>query len=225
MLPLNYIPLIERFAELAGLTLIEGQEAFELIQTLRLILQADAAGVEAMRNIDQVEAQIEQSRKMTNRVRAIVPSGGFDPISQQRAVQHTDDLGRKTILVSTSSDESVILHLVVILRRPKNFKLHIYPERLASRVGKFLFRLQDIQLGDATLDHLVMIKAEDVPGATELLTDAQVQSELRAVYAPKNYNPQPVCNDISVRVSVTPRVTPEELQWWHERLLALEAAL
>ncbi|MCA9778715.1 MAG: hypothetical protein KC800_18430, partial [Candidatus Eremiobacteraeota bacterium] len=137
MLPLNYIPLIERFAELAGLTLIEGQEAFELIQTLRLILQADAVGLEAMRDIDHVEAQIEKSRSMTNRVRAAIPSGGFDPISQQRGVHHTDDLGRQTILVSTSGDESVFLHLVVILRRPKNLKLHVYPERLASRVGKF----------------------------------------------------------------------------------------
>lgn len=225
MLHLNYIPSIERFAELAGLTLIEGQEAFELMPTLRLFLQADTAGVEALQNLGQVEAWIEKSRKAAEKINAKIPSGTLSPLSQQRAVNHTDDLGRKTILVATPTEKSAILHLVVVLRQPKNLKLHIYSEWLGSRIGKFLFRLQDVQVGDPILDPLVMIKAEDVTGATELLKETKVQAGLRAVFAPKDYHPYPACNDLSVRVSLTSRVTPEELVWWHEQLLALEAVL
>lgn len=216
---------IERFAELAQMECIEGQKAFELSQTLQLIRQADTAGIEAMRNTEQVEARIEQSRKMINLVTAVIPLDGFDPLSQQRAISHTDEDGRKTVVIYTSQDKTVTIHLVMMLRSPLDLKLHIYPEWFGSRVGKFLFRMQDIQLGDPNLDPLVMVKAEDVAGATRLLTGQKVQAELKALYTAKEHHPVTVINDISARVSLSSKLTAEKLLWWHERLAALESVL
>lgn len=216
----HYVAALVAAAQELGLELKEGQEALEMGETLSMIRSADSAGFKAMEKAGAHQDRIEQSRDLLSQLEAVLPVGKF--FEGHRAAMGTHR-GCRVLMVPNIRNESSSIIIVVMLQQPLSFNLHIYPETLGSKIGKFFLRVQDLQLGNAQLDPLVMVKAGDVAGATRKLTGTEVQKALLSVYQPGQGTP--TCNDISVRASVDGDSTSQHLLDWTERLTGLALAL
>ncbi len=215
----NYAAALVAAAQELGLELKEDQEAFELGETLGLISTADSAGFRAMETAGAHQERIERSRDVISQLDAIFPVGGFFEGHKAAIGSHR---GCKVMLIPRVKNEVSRVIVVVMLNEPLQCNLHIYSETLGSRLGKFFFRVQDLQLGHPQLDPLVMVKAENVADATRCLSGTAVQDALLAVY--KSGSGSPVCNDISVRATVEDGATSQQLVDWVERLTELALA-
>ncbi|MBI2565462.1 MAG: hypothetical protein HYV63_00335 [Candidatus Schekmanbacteria bacterium] len=60
--------------------------------------------------------------------------------------------------------------------------MRIYPESWTSKVGKTVFRTQDVQVGQSELDSTVMIKATAVANVQDLLKNAPLQRKILALF-------------------------------------------
>ena len=65
---------------------------------------------------------------------------------------------------------------------PFELGLRVYREGFWSKVGKTIFRTQDIQTGHRDLDDQVMIKGSEVRGVEDLLSTLVVQDSLLALF-------------------------------------------
>lgn len=216
----DYARAIVATAEKFGLELREDQEAFELTESLNMIRAADSAGAQAMERAEEFQGRLQEKKDMLGRLGAFLPMGDF--FKGHRAAMGSSR-GCRAMLLPEIQDESSKIHLVVMMSAPLDVGLHIYPESLAGKIGKFLFRLQDIQLGHQQLDPLVMVKARDQRAATRRLSGTAVQNALLALY--EEGEGGTVCNDISVRACLGGSASAEQLGTWLERLTDLAVAL
>jgi len=96
--------------------------------------------------------------------------------------QHEFTLLRKSKGSSSSSNRpSYYVSAALFFARPYRLGMRVYPEGLGSKVGKFLLRLQDVQVGNPEFDPKVMIKAKDVPGVQSILANPGLQEKLLAL--------------------------------------------
>ena len=127
--------------------------------------------------------------------------------------------------ITQGGDGNKVTKLLVVLRFPRSldYVLNIYPEHSLHRIGKVLFRLQDIQMGHPELDQKVMVKAKRVSSAKNLLSYDRVHQALLALY--DGSFEYAVVNDVSVRVILNRRVDPSEYDPIVEKLLNVSKAL
>ncbi len=78
---------------------------------------------------------------------------------------------------SSTPSASYSVHVQLFFPEPAELGLSIYRERFWSKVGKFL-GAQDIQSGNAELDPLVMIKAQDEGRARRMMEEPDLQLAL-----------------------------------------------
>lgn len=216
----RYAQAVVEAADQLGLELREDQEAFELTESLNMIRAADKAGAGALEKAGEMQEQLQQKKDLMSKMGAFLPMGQF--FQGHRAAMGAYR-GCRVLLLPEISDNTSRLHVVVMLPQPLSLNLHIYPEGLASRVGKLLLRLQDIQIGHAQLDPLVMIKAGDQRGATRMLTGTDVQNALLTIYQAGEGDP--TCNDIACRVNLPGAVSGAQVCDWVERLADLAVVL
>jgi len=79
-----------------------------------------------------------------------------------------------------SSSESV--HIGLLFSRPVRQGMLLAPETFFARVGRALFRTQDLATGNAELDRLVVVKAQEEAPVRVLLADRRVQAALLALF-------------------------------------------
>lgn len=68
--------------------------------------------------------------------------------------------------------------VTVRFRRRLGFGLRIVRENMGHKLGKLVRMTQDLQVEDSTLDPLVLIQAEDTPGAQAWLSDPALRADL-----------------------------------------------
>jgi hypothetical protein len=73
-------------------------------------------------------------------------------------------------------------HLHLLFVPPLELGLRVYREGFWSKVGKTIFRTQDIQTGHRDLDDRVMIKGSQVKGVGDLLSSQATQNTLLALF-------------------------------------------
>lgn len=127
--------------------------------------------------------------------------------------------------ISEGGEGNKVTKLLIVLRFPRSldYVLNIYPEHSLHRIGKFLFRLQDIQMGHPELDKKVMVKAKRVSSAKNLLSYDRAHQALLDLY--DGSFEYAVVNDASARVIINRRVNPSEYDTILEKLLNVSKAL
>lgn len=172
MIPLSIVFSLKRKAkileagralgEALGLELVDGQEAFR-----RARLGAD----------DEALAQFD---KLPPLLRNLLARGGSWSLRGERGGL------RVAIYPETrSSGRNSTTYTVVraYLREPLGFELRVRREGVAAKLGKALFKLQDIEIGDEVLDPLIRIKAGDPDRARLVLGRAEARRALAALAA------------------------------------------
>ena len=127
--------------------------------------------------------------------------------------------------ISEGGEGNKVTKLLIVLRFPRSldYVLNIYPEHALHRIGKVLFRLQDIQMGHPELDKKVMVKAKRVSSAKNLLSYDRAHQALLDLY--DGSFEYAAINDASVRVIMNRRVDPSEYDTIVDKLLNVSKAL
>ena len=83
---------------------------------------------------------------------------------------------------SGGSRNAPSIHVSLLFNRTEKLGLLLAPETFFTRVGRTLFRTQDLPTGNAELDKLVVVKAEEEAPVRVLLGDRRVQEALIALF-------------------------------------------
>ena len=212
----NPLPIALDLAKELQWKVAKGQQAVGLAQTLSLVVAADQAGAEVLRSEEQhMQAAVEhvQARESLN---SLSPGLAELLLGQQTAVNGT--YRERSVLVipqavnpDATRRRPAQQNIAMMLSRPLALQLYLYPESFASKIGKLFLRHQDIVLGNAELDPLVMIKARDEAGALQILGRPEVQEALLALYRQRTPPCYPQCNDVALRATVQGRHNLKDL--------------
>lgn len=192
-----------QIAERLGWILVTGTDAAKAQPVLTLVRDADRAGADVMDSSDKYDKAadaIERSLKAFE----VFPGAGLILNAMQVVCGRME--GQDVYIFPASEGggkdrpSRKRLDIVVLMKNRLDLKLHIYPEHFFSRVGKFLFRLQDIQVDDQRIDEAFMIKATDSKATRQLLSHSEIRATLQALLE-EPYLP-PVINDVAVRTTI-----------------------
>lgn len=192
-----------RLAEALEWSVVSGGDLAMVNPVLNLVADADRAGAKVLEDSAKYDA-LRKSGKQTYDLMLKIP--GMDRVlnSVQVACGRLD--GHEIYIFPGSSDKGKSdretssrrkLDVVLIFKDSLDFKLHMYRETWLSRLGKLLFRVQDVGLGDPMVDDAYMIKAKDPEKAWRILSHPKVLAALNTVVDQPFV--VPVLNDVSVR--------------------------
>lgn len=215
-----------QIAERLGWVLVTGTEAAKAKPVLSLVRDADRAGADIMESSEKYEKETEEIERSLKAFE-MFPGAGLILNAMQVVCGRMAEQDVYVFPGSQGGGEKrrsrKKLDIVVLLKNRLDLKLHLYPEHFFSRVGKFLFRLQDIQLGDQRLDETFMIRAADSQATSRLLLRPKVKEALYALL--KDPHDPPVINDVSVRSTIYQPLEIEPVLEHIDRLATLAAAL
>lgn len=192
-----------RIAQKLDWIMVTGTEAAKAKPVLTLVQDADRAGAATLENSEKYDKETETIEKS---LKAFETFPGASLILNAMQVVCGRMEGHDVYLFPGSEGggenqpSRTRLDIVVLLQNPLELKLHMYPEHWYSRVGKFLFRLQDIHIGDEKIDEAFMIKAADSQTTGRLLRSPDIREALQLLLN-EPYGP-PVINDVAVRNSL-----------------------
>ena len=215
-----------QIAERLGWILVTGTDAAKAKPVLTLVHDADKAGAEVVENsekYDQEKQTIEKSLKSFE----MFPGASLFLNAMQvvcgRMQEHDVYIFPGSEGGNDNSTSRKKLDLVVLLKNRLELKLHMYPEHWYSKVGKFLFRLQDIHISDEKVDEAFMIKSAEPRVTMQLLRKPEILPTLhRLIEEPYS---APVLNDVAVRNTLYYPIEAEQVIGHIENLVALAAAL
>ena len=215
-----------QLAQRLGWVMVTGTEAAKAKPVLTLVHDADRAGAEVMDRSDKYDKETETIERS---LKAFEMFPGADLILSVMQVV----CGRREeqdVYIFPGSEgggknrpSRKKLDIVVLMKTRLDLKLHIYPEQFFSKVGKFLFCLQDIQVGDPQIDEAFMIKATDSQAPRQLLSDSEVRTALLALL--EEPYPRPVINDVAVRATIYLPLEVDQVIEQIDKLSKLAAAL
>ncbi len=133
---------------------------------------------------------------------------------------HGSYRGFETYLCSEIHSPSVLM-VMLRLANPEPQKLLLYAEGFLSKLGKKLFKSQDLQIGDEKLDALVMVKSSAPESTLRLLQKPATIEALLSLY--ERY-PDSVTNDVSLRLKLADP-TPGDLRDALDRLCQVAESL
>jgi hypothetical protein len=215
-----------QIADKLGWVLVTGTDAAKAKPVLTLVHDADKSGAEVLDDSGKYEQEkktIEKSLKAFE----MFPGASLILNAMQvvcgRMDEHDVYLFPGSEGGSENSSSRRKLDLIVLLNNRLNLKLHMYPEHWYSKVGKFLFRLQDIHIGDERVDEAFMIKSSESRTTMHLLRKPEILESLH-VLIDEPFE-APVVNDVAVRNTVYYPVQAEQVIDHLQKLVRLAAAL
>lgn len=207
--------------------LVSGTDAALAKPVLTLVTDADKSGAEVLEDsekYDQEKANIEKS------LRAFEAFPGASlflnamqvvcGVMQEQSVYIFP--GREGGNNSNSQSRPKI-DIVVLFEKSLEMKLHMYPEYWYSRVGKALFRLQDIHVGDEKIDEAFMIKGEEPRVVGQFLRTSGIKDALHTLLTAPHENP--VINDVAVRATLYYPLDADQVIQHTEKMVALSARI
>ena len=215
-----------RIAEKLGWTLVTGTDAAKAKPVLTLVEDADKAGAEVLEDSGKYEQEKETIEKSLKAFEMFPGASVF--LNAMQVVcgrMEEQDVyifpGTEGGTETTSSQRR--LDLVVLLKNKLELKLHMYPERWYSKVGKFLFRLQDIHISDEKVDEAFMIKSSEPRVTMQLLRKPEILESLHRLIA-EPYD-APIVNDVAVRNTLYYPIEADQVIEHLRQLAGLAAAL
>lgn len=206
--------------------LVTGMDAASAKPVQTLVNDADKSGAEVLQDSEKYEkekATVEKSIKMFQKFL------GTSLISDSMQVVCGRHLDQDVYIFpgSESGGENrpskKFLDLVVLFNNNLGLKLHMYPEYWYSKVGKALFRLQDIHIGHEDVDGAFMIKSSQPKVAQLLLRKDEILGGIRSLL--NGPFDTPIINDVSVRNKVYLPVELDSVLDEVKRLAELAAAI
>lgn len=220
MIRAPFTQVIEKAAEQLGLEVRQGQEAFELSYSRRMLEAADEIGREALKKAKSYQDDLERTRVHFAKINEHLPIASF--LDNVNAAMGQLD-GDTIFLLPEVKSKSETLHLALMFAKPQQQTLYLFPQRWYHNLASAVFGLEDIQLGDSQLDPLVIIRAADSEKAAQLLRQPEVSRALLDLFSDKEVGT--VVNDLSVRMAVSRVPSPEEIVTWVKRMQTLSQAL
>lgn len=235
----SFIEILEKHAEKAldgsvqaeiadklNWVLVKGADAALAKPVQTLVLDADRAGAEVLQNSQKYDTEREQLETSLRAFEAF-PGASLFANAIQVVAGRMDGQDVYIFPGSEGGGENTRsrrkLDLVVLLKNSLELNLHMYPEYWLAKVGKFLFRLQDIHISDELIDETFMIKAKKPKLCLDLLREPEVTEALHQII--KTDYGAPVINDVSVRNSLYLPAEADEIISYIRKLVALATAL
>jgi hypothetical protein len=170
-----------------GLEHLKGSPAMAVFHRIKILEQGDAIGAAVL---EQVCALDDQPSMIS-----------FVAIQGARGTYR----GFETYLCSEIHSPSIFM-MMVLFPKPEQQKLLLFREGFLSRVGKRLFKSQDLQLGDEKLDALVMVQSSDPEATLKSLRRPPLRSALLDLY---EKHPDAVINDVGIRLRLNSPTSSE----------------
>jgi hypothetical protein len=174
-------PIDTKKAQELGLSYLSGSMAMAIFHRIKTLEQADCIGAAVLEQVADLDGS------------AAMPS--FVPLSAAKGTYRNFETYLCTEIHSPS-----VLTVMCLFPKPEQRKLLLYPEGFLSKIGKRLFKTQDLQIGDDRLDSLVMVKSSDPKSTLASLQRPLVIEALLALY---ERHPDTVINDIGLRLKLT----------------------
>jgi hypothetical protein len=209
-----------------GWALVTGADAALAKPVLTLVTDADKAGAEVLHDsekYDQEKATMEKS------LRAFEAFPGASLFMNAVQVVCGTMLEQSVYIFpgaeggSENTSSRRKLDLVVLFQNSLKMKLHMYPEYWYSKLGKVLFRLQDIHVGDQRLDEAFMIKGEKTRLVGQFLRTPEIMSAIHDLLDDTFENP--VINDVSVRNTIYYPVDADQAIEYIKKMVKLSAVI
>ena len=215
-----------RIAEKLGWILVTGTDAAKAKPVLTLVGDADKAGADVLEDSGKYEKEKETIEK-SFKAFEMFPGAGIFLNAMQVVCGRMDEQDVYIFPGSEGGSETSSsqrrLDLVVLLKNKLELKLHMYPEHWYSKVGKFLFRLQDIHISDDRVDEAFMIRSAEPRVTMQLLRKPEILENLhRLIEEPYD---APIINDVAVRNTLYYPLEAEQAIDHLRKLVSLAAAL
>lgn len=203
-------------------TLVSGKNAALAKPVITLATDADKAGAEVLEDSEKYEKEKSQYETSFAAFEAFPGASLFAKMVQVVCGKME---GQDVYIFPGSegggqnSSGRRKLDIILLLKSSLDLKLHMYPEFWYSKVGKFLFRLQDIHVGDERIDEAFMIKAKDQRAVQQLLRAEEVRAALYQLFEDKFE--LPIVNDVSIRNTIYLPSNPQPVIRHMQRLARL----
>jgi hypothetical protein len=168
-------------AEALRLEFVEGQRAVEVFHRIKTLEQGDALGSEVLEQLWELGEG--------------PPGLSFLPVSAASGSYR----GCETYLATHLRAPSLVT-LFLLFPRPLEEKLLIVAEGLLARLGKKLFKTQDLECGNDLLDPKVVIKSSQPERTQRRLQSSPTQTALLAIYSDLS---DAVVSDVGVRATLS----------------------
>lgn len=220
MLSFSKSELIERLAETLDIELLRGKKALELGGGVKVLEQADTQGLSALGQVGDLSAQMDSAQEHLQQLEGLPFLGDlFESLMEGAKGAYA---GHQVLLCKTSHSKNQDGVLVAVMySQPLPCQFFLYPERFSSRLGKLLFRQQDVQLGEPELDPLIMVKTPTPEQARQFLTRRDRVAALLRLYQDGQ---EFLTNQLGLRIVLGMRAQVDEVMSLLERMLAVADA-
>jgi hypothetical protein len=213
-------------AQKLGWVLVSGLDAALAKPVLTLVTDADKAGAEVLQDnekYDKEKAGMEKTLKLFEAFPgANLITGAMQVVCGVMKEQSVYVFpGVEGGSENTSSRRK--LDIVALFSNSLEMKLHMYSEQWYSKLGKVLFRLQDIHISDQKIDEAFMIKGEEPRLVGQFLRTPEILGAIHNLLdAPYE---TPVINDVAVRNTIYYPVDSDQAIEHIKQLVELAAAI